>query len=79
MKVQLTLDKVFANGKKIRWVTIVLFKMGPILLGSCKIPGRFEEDAKILEEVRKQPTRMKWVTDDMTLRGLIIPNKVMAA
>jgi hypothetical protein len=78
-KVQLVLDKVFANGKKVRWVTIVLFKFGPVCIGTCKIPGRNEDDTLILKEVRNNPTRMKWNTDDPILRNIVIPNKAVAA
>lgn len=79
MKVELVLDKIYANGKKIKWVTIVLFKFGPLCIGTCKIPGRIEDDAAIFREVRNNPTRMKWNTDDPILRNIIIPDKLKVA
>lgn len=79
IKVRLVLDKVFAKGTgKVKTVTIVLFKFGPVLLGSMMMPGRVEDDEMLLREARIG-RKIKWVTDDPILRGLIIPNKEQAA
>lgn len=54
MKISLTLNKVFANGTgRVKTNTIVLFRFGPILLGSMKLTGQWEDDSSTLGEVAK--------------------------